>query len=226
MTATKPTMATPLMPSALKAVLLTALLFSTGCSFLPEREPISTYEPMLAQPVAHPEWPQANWSLLVARPAAGQQLDSERITVRPSPGQLQVYKNAAWSDNAPDLVQGLLLKSLQDANNIVAVSRSGGGVRGQYQLLTDLRAFESVYTGPGQPQAVIELYVRLVRTADGHVVAARAFRESEPASDEKLGSVVDAFSRSLNRVTDQVVGWTLVSGNEAEAASTAGKKAR
>lgn len=226
MIATKPTMATPSMPPALKAVLLTALLLTAGCSILPERQPISTYEPVLTQPVAHPEWPKVNWSLLVARPAAGQQVDSERITVRPSPGYLQVYKDAAWSDNAPDLMQGFLLKSFQDAENILAVSRSGGGVRGQYQLLTDLRSFESIYTGPGQPQAVIELYVRLVRTADGHVVAARGFRESEPATAEDVGAVVDAFSRALNRMTDQVVGWTLVSGNEAEVASTAGKTSR
>ena len=67
------------------------------------------------------------------------------------------------------------------------------------------------------------MYVRLVRVADGHVVAARGFRESEPASAEDVRSVVDAFSRALNRMTDQVVGWTLVSGNEAEAASTPGK---
>jgi len=223
MIATTPTLAKSSTRLALKGVFLTALLSLVGCSILPEREPISVYEPVFAEPAAHPEWPQANWSLLVARPVASQQLDSERITVRPSPGALQVYKGAAWSDNAPDLMQSALLRRFQDAENILSVSRSGGGVRGQFQLLSDLRAFESVYAQPGQPQAVIELYVRLVRTSDGQVVAARGFREVEASSDDSLGSVVDAFSRSLNRLTDQVVGWALVSGNQFEAKSAAAK---
>ncbi len=60
------------------------------------------------------------------------------------------------------------------------------------------------------------MYVRLVRTSDGQVVAARGFREVEASSDDSLGSVVDAFSRSLSRLTDQVVGWALVSGNQFE----------
>jgi cholesterol transport system auxiliary component len=223
MIATKPTLAKSSTRLALKGIFLTALLSLAGCSILPEREPISVYEPVFSEPAAHPEWPQANWSLLVARPVASQQLDSERITVRPSPGALQVYKGAAWSDNAPDLMQSSLLRGFQDAKNILSVSRSGGGVRGQFQLLSDLRAFESVYAQPGQPQAVIELYVRLVRTSDGQVVAARGFREVEASSDDNLGSVVDAFSRSINRLTDDVVGWALVSGNQFEAKSAAAK---
>lgn len=226
MIATKPTMATPSTPLALKVVFLTVLLSLAGCSILPERQPITTYEPVRAEPVAHPEWPQASWSLLVARPTAGQQLDSDRISVRPSPGLLQVYKDAAWSDNTPDLMQSALLKNFQDAENILSVSRSGGGVRGEFQLLSDLRAFEVVYSGPGQPQAVIELYVRLVRTRDGQVVAARGFREEELSSGEDIGPVVDAFSRSLNRLTDKVVGWALVSGNQFEAKSADAKPGR
>ncbi len=152
-----------------------------------------------------------------------QQLDSERITVRPAPGALQVYKNAAWSDTAPDLMQSALLKKFQDAENILSVSRSGGGVRGQFQLLSDLRSFESVYAQPGQPQAVVELYVRLVRTSDGQVVAARDFKEAEASAGENLDSVAGAFSRSLDRLTDQVVGWALVEGNHFDSGSAGAK---
>lgn len=219
MIATQPCVSKPSTPLAFTAVFLAALLSLAGCSFLPEREPISLYEPTVSGPTAHPEWPKASWSLLVSRPVAGQQLDSERITVRPAPGALQVYKNAAWSDTAPDLMQSALLKKFQDAENILSVSRSGAGVRGQFQLLSDLRSFESVYVQPGQPQAVVELYVRLVRTSDGQVVAARGFKEVEASAGESLDAVSAAFSRSLDRLTDQVVGWTLVSGNDFESRS-------
>jgi len=54
MIATQPSVSKPSKPFAFTAVLLTAMLSLAGCSLLPEREPISLYEPTLAGPVAHP----------------------------------------------------------------------------------------------------------------------------------------------------------------------------
>ena len=196
-----------------------ALFVVTSCGILPKREPTVIYEPSRSVAAVNAEWPKATWSLLVAKPTAGQLLDSDQITVRPAPGSVQVYKGANWSDSVPDLLQTALVRSFEDSQKILAVSRPGGGVRGQYQLLTELRAFESVYAQPGQPQAVIEVYAKLIHTADGEVVAARSFRDSEPSGSEAIGAVVDAFSRSLDRLSSQIVGWTLSSGKQHESAS-------
>lgn len=197
----------------------------SSCGILPKREPIQMYEPAIASSAAPSDWPQANWSLLVAKPAAGQWLDSDRISVRPAPGAVQVYKGVSWSESVPDLVQTALLRKLEDSGRILSVSRPGAGVRGEYQLLTEIRAFESVYAQAGQPQARIEIYAKLVHTADGHAVAARSFVDSEASSSEEVPAVVDAFSRSMERVTSQIAGWALSSGNASEAGST-GKAAR
>lgn len=203
---------------ALPMLLATGFLASS-CSILPEREPVTIYQPVRATSAPNAEWPRAGWSLLVSRPVAGTQIDSERINVQPAPGTVQVYKGAAWTDAAPDLLQVSLLKGFEDSQKILSVSRSGGGVRGEYQLLTELRRFESVYAQPGQPQAMIEIYARLVHTADGRVVAARSFTGNEPAAGEAVAAVVEAFSRALDRTTGEIVGWTLRSGNEVPAHS-------
>ena len=191
-----------------------------GCGILPKREPTQLFEPARPALATHADWPQANWSLLIAKPAAGQLLDNDRIAVRPSPGAISVYKGAAWSDPAPELVQTALLRSFEDSQKILSVSRPGAGVRGEYQLQTDLRTFESIYEG-ASPQVVVELYAKLIHTADGQVVAARVFRETEPAAGVEVGPVVDAFSRALDRVTGQVTGWTLAEGNRQERSSAA-----
>lgn len=206
---------TQLAPGTLLLLALTTLTL-TACGVLPKREPATIYEPTRAAPVAHAEWPQANWSLLVAKPMANQLLDSDRITVRPSPGTVQVYKGASWSDATPELLQTALVRSFEDSQKILSVGRPGAGVRGEYQLVTELRAFESVYAQPGSPQAVIEVYAKLIHTADGEVVAARSFRETEAANGEQVGTVVDAFSRALDRVSSQIVGWTLDNGGRHE----------
>lgn len=195
-------------------LLFASALVATSCGILPKREPVAIYQPVRAISVPGPEWPSASWSLLVSRPVAGTQIDSERINVQPAPGTMQVYKSAAWTDAAPDLLQMALLRGFEDSQKILSVSRSGGGVRGQYQLLTELRSFQAVYSQPGQPEAVVEIYARLVHTADGRVIAARSFRQAEPAAGEEVGVVVEAFSRALDRSTAEIVGWTLRSGNE------------
>ena len=210
MITTKASQARLALPMALACVVL-----ASSCSILPEREPVTIYQPVRSQALSHADWPSVKWSLLVPRPVAGTQIDSERIIVLPAPGTVQVYKGASWTDAAPDLLHLSLLKGFEDSQKILSVSRSGGGVRGEYQLLTELRKFESIYAQPGQPQAVIEVYARLVHTNDGRVVAARSFTGTEPAASEEVAAVVNAFSRVLDRTTGDIVGWTLRSGNDA-----------
>jgi cholesterol transport system auxiliary component len=190
-----------------------ALSLLAACGVLPKREPTAIFEPARAAAAAHAEWPQAQWSLLVGKPAASALLDSDRIAVRPQAGVITVYKAAAWTDPAPDLVQNALLRRFEDSGKILSVARPGTGVRGEYHLQTELRAFESVYASPGRPEARVEVYAKLVKAASGEVVAARSFSSTEAASSEDLASVVDAFGLALGRTADQIVGWTLASGN-------------
>jgi cholesterol transport system auxiliary component len=192
------------------ALLATAL---GACSILGGAEPIQILDPS-AKVAPSADWPQARWSLLVLRPIATQALDTERIVVRPAPGVLQVYKGAAWSDTAPDLVQTSLLRAFEDSGRILSVGRPGGAVRGEYQLTSELRAFDSIYDG-ASPDAVVELHARLVRITDGKAIAAKTFRISERASGTDIGTVSEAFSRALAKLDGEVVAWTLAEGNRA-----------
>jgi len=196
------------------ALACVALLALAACGVIPKREPTAIFEPARPAAAQHADWPRANWSLVVAKPVASAMLDSDRIVVRPAGGEITVYKASAWTDTAPELVQSALLHRFEDSGKILSVARPGSGVRGDYQLQTDLRAFESVYAGEGRPEARVEIYARLVDASDGKVVAARLFSESEPAASEDLTAVVDAFSRALGRATDGVAGWTLSSGKQ------------
>jgi cholesterol transport system auxiliary component len=195
------------------AIALLALLASS-CSLLGSKgEPITILDPA-AKVAPSPDWPQARWSLLVLRPVASQSLDTERIVVRPAPGAMQVYKGAAWSDTAPDLVQTSLLRAFEDSGRILSVARPGGAVRGEFQLATELRAFDSIYSG-ASPDAVVEVHARLIRVTDGRAVAARTFRTSEPASGTDVATVSEAFARALAKLDADVVAWTLAEGNDA-----------
>lgn len=197
-------LAPPLLAVALSATL-------AGCSILPEKQPIALYAP---QPhvEADASWPRVEWQLLIPRPYADATLDSERILVRPQPGELQVYKGAAWTQAAPDLIHDALLRAFADSGRLPGVARRGEGINAQYELLLDLRRFESDYAGGATPTVRIELGARLVHNAENRVVANRAIVANVPADGTSVEAIARAFERGLGETTAEAIGWTLSEG--------------
>ena len=200
--------------NALLAALVLAL---AGCGVLPKKEAIALYAPE-ARIQADPAWPTVDWQLQLPRPHAAELLDSPRIVVRPVPGELQVYKGAVWTQPAPDLLQDTLLRAFADSGRITGVARRGAGVTGDYELLLELRRFDSDYA-PGAPAAVVEVGAQLVSSRSNQVVASRAFRATAPAAATDIGSVSRAFETALGQVVTELVGWTLVEGERSQAAA-------
>lgn len=193
-------------------VSLTLCLALGACLPLGKKSEQTVYSP---QVTINPEsgWPTVDWPLLVMRPLASDALDTARIVVRPQPGTLQVYQGAAWSDPAPDLLQTALVKAFEDSGKIVAVSRQGSGLRGDFALLLDLRQFEAVYEdGASSPAAVIQVQAKLLGRPGNRVLAAKTFRVAVPANGKNLPSVVAAFDTALNQSVGQIIGWTLATG--------------
>lgn len=195
------------------AALLFAAAWLAGCGILPKQETLALYrpEPTIAVDAA---WSQANWQLQIARPYADTMHDSARILVRPQPGELQVYKGAAWTQPAPDLVLDTLLRAFADSGRLAGVSRRGEGVSAQYELLLDLRRFESDYDGGAAPNVRIEIGARLVHNTGNRVVASRVFDVAVPSDGTDVVQVNRAFERALGDTTAQLIGWTLGEGNK------------
>ena len=86
---------------ALRVLLPLSLLVLSGCSILGsgKGEPVTIYSPEV-RVEAQPSWPQVPWSLVIAKPTAARVVDSPRISVRPTPGELQIYKGASWAQPA------------------------------------------------------------------------------------------------------------------------------
>lgn len=204
-------------PRAVVALALAAAL--AACSPLPAKRTsaqIYTAEPRIA---VDEGWPQVTWQLVVVRPVASQLLDSNRIAVRPRPGQLQVYRDAVWVESAPNLVQNAILRGFEDSGRIVAVGRPGTGLRADYSLSLDLRRFETDYPADGgAPQVRVEIRARLLDAVSNQVLASRTFAAATPLSDTATPAAVAAFEPTLGQVAQDIVGWTLVTG-EANAQS-------
>ena len=179
-----------------QGLVLTAIMLLAGCGILPKKEPLALYAPEV-HVRADPAWPTVSWQLQVPRPHSAELLDSPRIVVRPLPGELQVYKGAIWAQPAPDLLQDTLVRAFEDSGRIAGVARRGAGVAGDFELLLDLRRFESDYGGGGSPTATIEVGANLVSTRSNNVVANRTFRQTRPAASTDIGAVTQADRKSV-----------------------------
>lgn len=198
------------------AALAVATAALAGCGILPKQETLALYDPTpqrsAPQATANAAAPRVDWQLQIARPYADTMHDSARILVRPQPGELQVYKGAAWVQPAPDIVQDTLLRAFTDSGRVAGVARRGDGVSARYQLLLDLRRFESDYGGGTTPNVRIELGARLVHNAENRVVASRVFDIATPADGTDVVQINRAFQRGLGDATTQLIDWTLAEG--------------
>jgi cholesterol transport system auxiliary component len=203
-------------PLRMAAALLVAGTLLGGCSLLGgSREPVTIYAPDPRIP-ADPAWPQATWQLSISRPDAARMIDSARIVVRPTPGELQVYKGAAWGRTPGEQLQDIVLRTLEDSRRIDAVARQGSGIAADYKLEMDLRRFEADYAGNAVPAATIEVNAKLLHNIDQDVVASRTFLQAVPATGTDTALVAQAFGQALAAIGHDIAGWTLDSGNAHE----------
>jgi cholesterol transport system auxiliary component len=196
------------------ASLATACALLGGCSLLGGggQKPTTLYapDPRIAP---DPSWPKVHWQLSVGQPSAARVIDSLRIAVRPTPDEIQVYKGAAWAKLPSDMLVDTVTRALEDSGDIGGIARQGTGVSADYKLVMDMRRFEADYAGGTIPAATIEVNAKLLNVSDQSIVASRTFLHAEPAAGTDVAQVVDAFSRSLESVGRDMVGWTLSSGD-------------
>ena len=197
----------PLRLSAL--LLLTSLC---GCSLLGGNKPAPTIYAPDPRVQADPAWPSVDWQLSLSSPTAARMVDSQRIAVRPTPGEIQVYKGASWAKTPSEQITDTVLRALEDSGKIPAVARQGSGIAANYKLVMDLRRYEADYAGNAVPKATIEVNAKLLHAPDQDIFASRTFLQAVPAGGTDVASVAQAFEQALGAIGHDIAGWTLTSG--------------
>ncbi len=144
--------------------------------------------------------------LLVAEPTALKALDSENIVVRLSNSEVQYLANSQWSDRLPRMVQSKLVEAFQDTGRLGGVGRPGQGLAIDYQVVTDIRAFE---VDTKNNVANIEISVQLLNDRNGTVRAQDVFRASARVSGTGNANFVKALDSAFAAASRDIVAWTL-----------------
>ncbi|SIQ09547.1 cholesterol transport system auxiliary component [Rhizobium sp. RU20A] len=145
--------------------------------------------------------------LLVPEPSALKALDSEQIVVRLSGAELQYLAQSQWSDRLPRMVQSKLVQAFEASGRLGGVGKPGEGLAIDYQLLTDIRAFEVSTAGP--QRAIVEISAKLLNDRNGTIVAQKAFRAEIPVAGSGNKAFVAGLDKAFATVAAQIVSWSL-----------------
>lgn len=144
--------------------------------------------------------------ILIVEPSALQALAGNGIVVRPSASELNYFPQAQWADTLPRLLQAKILESFESTGRTKAVGKPGDGLVIDYQILSNLRAFE--FDAITQ-SAKIDISVKIVNDRTGQVAGTREFSASAFAPTDSLEDAVFALDEAMDEVIIAIVRWTL-----------------
>jgi cholesterol transport system auxiliary component len=191
----------------LSGAALLALVLS-GCAALPggRPAPLDTYELSAATPDAPRS--RRGMQILIAEPYALKSLDGQNIVITPAPGVIQFLRGAQWADRLPKVVQSRLADSFQRSGSFGGIGKPGEGLAIDYQVLTEIRAFQ-VNVGQGN-RADVEIFVKVLNDRNGVVRASRTFEASTPvAGDSGNDAYVRSLDRAFRQVASEIVRWSV-----------------
>lgn len=143
--------------------------------------------------------------LVVAEPGTVQPLETERIIVKDATGAVSFIGGGQWTDRLPRLVQARLIQTFENSSRIRAVSRPGERIVADYQLNTEIRAFQ---IDAASGQAVVEMSARLVNDRSGRIAGARVFTGRVPVAAINAANAAQALDQALSIVLLDIVRWT------------------
>ena len=194
------------------ATLLT-VLWLCGCStaslFDSETPPPTNYV-LASLPAANAARPSraSNVDVAIARPDAGPGLDSRRIAVLRG-RLLDYYRGTEWGGSVPEVVQTLLVSSLDGQQLFRSVTSEQTRVSTEYLLDVEVRDFQSEYVGSSaNPSVHVTIICHLIRVADRELVATLSSTALQAADDNKMGAVAAAFEAAAQQVALDLAGKT------------------
>lgn len=186
-------------PAALAGAALSLAL--AGCNSAPS----PTFDLTAPRQAGRPSGGASRGQIAVAEPVALQILDGDQIIVKDAAGAVSYVSGGQWADRLPRLIQARLIQTFENGPRVYGVSRPGGRIVADYQLNTELRAFQ---INAATREAVVEMSVKLVDDRTGRIRAARVFGGRAPlAGAITPASAAAALDRALAVAMLDIVRW-------------------
>jgi len=180
-----------------------------GCALLSSPDPVQTYRfggPAAAGAVAEG---QSNLrQVTLRRVQFPEAVEGDKI-LGATGTETAYIAGARWVSPATDLYMESLENAFAAQATRVRLIGPRELTRGERSLDIDIRAFEARYEAPGAvPTVVVTARARLLTLPDRTVAAERTFTVQQPASENRVSAIVEAFDIATRDLNTQIVGWT------------------
>ena len=116
---------------------------------------------------------------------------------------------ARWVSPAADLYMESIENAFAAQATRVRLIGPRELTRGQRSLDIDIRSFEARYDAPGlAPTIVVTARARMLVLPERTVSAERVFTVEQPATANRVSSIVEAFDLATRDLNTQIVAWT------------------
>ncbi|MEJ0023611.1 MAG: ABC-type transport auxiliary lipoprotein family protein [Alphaproteobacteria bacterium] len=196
-------------------LLAPALLLTSACSIglLPKPKPAPIVYSLEAAPRGQVDTAQIapkNVTVAVAEPTATRALTGRDISWRKD-GALAYVEGASWEARNTDLLQTLLVDTIDRHGGVRGAIRAGDG-SANVELHWDIAAFE-VDEDHGL-QAVFRTTVKLFDARTRQLIMTKEFDETSPLSDRSARIAAAALEAASRAAAEKIADWTAVNAPE------------
>jgi cholesterol transport system auxiliary component len=188
--------------------LASVLALLGGCAAISAGRPLDTYE---LRPLPATGGARGSQYMVVEVPTASGTLATDRIAIKANAFEVAYLPGVRWTNEAPVLVQLLLMRSLEGTGAFGLVSASPGQAEPDWFLETDLQAFQVEVDASGAVYATVGLRAALISDADRSIRSARSFQKTVPAASTGVTAVVPALDSAMTAVLRDLTSWTAAS---------------
>jgi cholesterol transport system auxiliary component len=196
------------------AVLGVAALALGGCvSLFPKTKPAQLYRFGGTQAAAAAA-PHRSVGVFRANTRFAEEAADDRI-LTVTGGKAAYIAESRWVAPASVLFDEAVSNAFDANPGPVRLLMRGQPGRADYSLRLEVRSFEARYNSPdAAPTVAVRVYAVLTRS-DQSSVAEQIFDASAPASDNRVGAIVDAYDKAVGDVVGKLVTWTEASAKAA-----------
>jgi ABC-type uncharacterized transport system auxiliary subunit len=191
------------------------LLALAGCGslFHSNAPPVSTYQ--LSIKAGGPVGAQVPADLAVLLPRVRGGLDTDHIAALYLDRRLDYFAGVRWSSPLDELVQDLTLEAFRAHANLRNVRTDASAFDSGYWLEIDVADFQAEYSGAesgsdnGPPTIHVHLLGRVGSAGDRRVLGQFDADARQPAADNRLTAIVDAYNRAADTALAKIVADTV-----------------
>lgn len=180
----------------------------SGCvSLLPKSKPAQLYRFGVAPAAASGAPLQRSVGVFRANTRFSEEAADDRI-LTVTGGRAAYIADSRWVAPASILFDEAVSNAFDADKGPVRLLTRGQQGKADYALRLEVRRFEARYASPdAAPTVSVRVYAALNRS-DQATVAEQIFDAETPASDNRVGAIVEAYDKAVGDVAGKLVAWT------------------